>query len=89
MAERAQITKQSMGYLVDYLEECGYVERRPDPSDRRAALIVLTERGWEQVRAALGIIAAIENEWTRSLGEERMEQLRELLGELRRLMARR
>ena len=89
LAERAQITKQSMGYLVDYLEECGYVERRPDPSDRRAALIVLTERGWEQVRAALGIIAAIEDEWTRSLGEDRMEQLRELLGELRRLMARR
>lgn len=89
LAERAQITKQSMGYLVDYLEECGYVERRPDPSDRRAALIVLTERGWEQVRAALGIIAAIEDEWTRSLGEDRMEQLRELLGELGRLMARR
>jgi DNA-binding MarR family transcriptional regulator len=26
LAERAQITKQSMGYLVDYLEERGYLE---------------------------------------------------------------
>jgi DNA-binding MarR family transcriptional regulator len=82
LAERAQITKQSMGYLVDYLEERGYLERRPDPTDRRAALVCLTERGWKQVRAALAIIAALEAEWTRALGKERMEQLRELLTEL-------
>ena len=31
LAQRAQLTKQSMGYLVDYLEGRGYVERRPDP----------------------------------------------------------
>ena len=45
LAERAQITKQSMGYLVDYLEERGYLERRPDPADRRARRIVATTRG--------------------------------------------
>ena len=49
LAERAQITKQSMGYLVDYLEEHRYVERRADPSDRRASLIFLTEWGWAEV----------------------------------------
>jgi DNA-binding MarR family transcriptional regulator len=85
LAERAQITKQSMGYLVDDLEQRGYVERRPDPSDRRAALISLTDRGWDQVRAALTIIAAIEEEWAGGLGEPRMQQLRELLSELRHL----
>lgn len=82
LAERAQITKQSMGYLVDYLERRGYVERRPDPRDRRAALICLTERGWDQVRAALAIIASLEDEWERELGKARMEQLRELLNDL-------
>jgi DNA-binding MarR family transcriptional regulator len=82
LAERAQITKQSMGYLIDYLEEHGYVERRADPSDRRASLIFLTERGWAQVREALRIIAEIEQEWTRRLGQPRMQQLRELLTEL-------
>src|SRR5712691_4440500 len=85
LAERAQITKQSMGYLIDYLEQRGYLERRPDPSDRRAALISLTDRGWDQVRAALRIIATIEEEWTSGLGEPRMQQLRELLDELRHL----
>jgi DNA-binding MarR family transcriptional regulator len=85
LAERAQITKQSMGYLVDHLEQCGYLERRPDPSDRRAVLISLTDRGWEQVRASLRIIATIEEEWASGLGRPRMEQLRELLGDLRQL----
>jgi DNA-binding MarR family transcriptional regulator len=82
LAERAQITKQSMGYLVDYLEAHGYVERRADPSDRRASLIFLTERGWAEVRDALRIIAGIEQEWVQRLGQRRMEQLRELLTEL-------
>jgi DNA-binding MarR family transcriptional regulator len=82
LAERAQITKQSMGYLVDYLEEHGYLERRADPSDRRASLIFLTERGWAEVHEALRIIAEIEQEWAQRLGKQRMEQLRELLTEL-------
>ena len=84
LAERAQLTKQSMGYLVDYLEERGYVERRPDVTDRRATLLCLTERGWDQVRAALRIIAEIEEEWTQRLGEPGIAQLRELLIELGR-----
>lgn len=82
LAERAQITKQSMGYLVDYLEQHGYLERRPDPSDRRAALVCLTDRGWAQVHAAMATIRSVEREWTRALGKQRMELLRELLTEL-------
>jgi len=84
LAERAQITKQSMGYLVDYLEERGYLERRPDPTDRRVALICLTERGWEEVQAALKIIDGIEQDWDRRLGRRNMQLLRELLTELGR-----
>lgn len=82
LAERAQITKQSMGYLVDYLEQHGYLERGPDPSDRRASLIFLTDRGWAQVQAALASIADLENEWTHILGKQQMQQLRRLLTEL-------
>ena len=85
LAERAQITKQSMGYLVDYLEQHGYVERRPDPSDRRATLICLTQRGWQQVQTALAIIATLEHEWTTRLGEDRMRELRASLIELRQV----
>jgi len=87
LAERAQITKQSMGYLVDYLEDRGYVERRPDANDRRVALICLTDRGWDEIKAALAIISQVENEWARRLGKARMGELRETLAELRRAAA--
>ncbi|MGH2977864.1 MAG: MarR family winged helix-turn-helix transcriptional regulator [Gaiellaceae bacterium] len=82
LADRAQMTKQSMGYLVDYLEQHGYLERRADPSDRRAALISLTEQGWAVVRASLAVIAKLEEEWTRELGDTETNQLRDTLGKL-------
>jgi hypothetical protein len=63
-------------------QERGYLERRPDPTDRRVALIALTDRGWEQVGEALKIIAGVEQEWARRLGKRRLQQLRELLTEL-------
>ena len=47
-------------------------------------MICLTERGWDEVRAALAIIAQLEEEWARRLGERRMAQLRALLEELDR-----
>src|SRR5438132_8204940 len=60
LAELAQITKQSMGYLVDDLEQRGYVERVPDPRDGRARPVRLTARGWELDHAARAIMAPIE-----------------------------
>jgi DNA-binding MarR family transcriptional regulator len=88
LADRAQITKQSMSYLVDDLQRHGYLERRPDPSDRRATLICLTQRGWDQIHAALAVIAALEDEWARQLGDDRIEHLRSTLTELRDLQSR-
>ena len=39
LAQAAQITKQTAGFLVDQLERAGYVERTPDPTDARARLV--------------------------------------------------
>src|SRR3712207_5727763 len=52
LAEAAGMTKQSMGELVDHLERRGYVERRPDPRDRRAKIVVSTEKGRQIGRAS-------------------------------------
>src|SRR5262245_9084281 len=45
LAERAQMSHQAMGAMVDELVLHGYLERVPDPADRRARLIQATERG--------------------------------------------
>jgi DNA-binding MarR family transcriptional regulator len=82
LAERAQMTKQSMAELVAHLERLGYVERVPDPSDRRAKLVRATPRGKQLYAIARDVVAEIEAEWTRRLGKNKMRQLRELLEEL-------
>jgi DNA-binding MarR family transcriptional regulator len=64
LAARTDMTHQSMGELIDTLEQRGYLERRPDPADGRARLVCLTDRGKEMARSALHEMAAIEAKWT-------------------------
>jgi DNA-binding MarR family transcriptional regulator len=45
LAERLRIAPRSATEVVDALEERGLVERRPDPADRRAALVQATDEG--------------------------------------------
>ncbi len=71
--------KQIVGRLVDELEELGYVERRPDPADRRAKLIVPTERGLEQMRLGDEIVAEIERRHAEIAGSRTYAEFRELL----------
>lgn len=60
--------KQVIGKLVDELEALGYVERRPDPTDRRAKRVCPTERGLAQMRTADKIIAGIQSRHEQRLG---------------------
>jgi DNA-binding MarR family transcriptional regulator len=63
LAARAGLTHQSVGEVVTELERRGYVERIPDPTDKRARLVSLTDRGRDLVRAAVKHIGDIEREW--------------------------
>ncbi|HEY7983601.1 MAG TPA: MarR family winged helix-turn-helix transcriptional regulator [Ktedonobacterales bacterium] len=82
VAARAGTTKQAMGYLVDYLVERGYLERAPDPSDRRARIVRRTERGWAVNRTARRAVEKVQAEWASQLGAEHMAQLLDRLREL-------
>src|SRR5919205_108104 len=86
LAERTHTTKQAMRYTINQLEAAGYVERVPDPTDGRAKIIHLTERGWEGRRVADEIIASIEHECVQKLGEERMRQFEALMKEVSRVL---
>ena len=85
LAAQAGITKQSAGFLVDQLERTGYVQRVPDPADRRARLVRVAERGARSVEASRRIVARVEAEWTAHLGQRRMAQLRSILSDLREI----
>lgn len=71
--------KQVVGRLVDELEELGYVERRPDPADRRAKLIVPTERGLEELRLGDEVVAEIEARHSGEIGARDYARFRDVL----------
>jgi DNA-binding MarR family transcriptional regulator len=82
LASRANITPQAVGELVDDLERLGYVVRRPDPDDRRAKRIILTDRGRDCVAAAFETIADLEAELDRALGSEAVDTLHGMLNRI-------
>ena len=82
MARGANMSPQAMGELVDELEELGYVERKPDPTDRRAKLIVLTPRGKQCIAAGIATIRGIEDRLDEILGSRGHASLRQLLAQV-------
>ena len=82
LADRAQMTKQSMGQLVTDFEAAGYVERVPDPTDGRAKIVRLTPAGWKMHEAAGPIVVGLEAIWAERIGEADFTELRRLLKKL-------
>ncbi|GAA0454097.1 MarR family transcriptional regulator [Paractinoplanes deccanensis] len=85
LAEQAQVTKQTAGFLVDQLERAGYVERAPDPTDARARLVRIVDRGHAAIPVAAAVVAQVEAEWAAHLGKRRMSALRDALTHLREI----
>jgi DNA-binding MarR family transcriptional regulator len=79
LAELSGRHKQIIGRMIDELEELGYVERRPDPEDRRAKLIFPTKRGLEQVRLGDEVIADIEARHAQQIGGRTYAEFRDVL----------
>jgi DNA-binding MarR family transcriptional regulator len=82
LAERAGMTKQSMGYLVDYLEGHGYLQRVPDPQDQRAQLIRVTAKSKTLDEAVETVLEELHDAWAARVGKAKFNQLRDLLGDL-------
>jgi DNA-binding MarR family transcriptional regulator len=87
LAERAQMTKQAMAELVQHLESHGYLTRVPDPEDRRAKLVLPTERGHEVIAIAQGLVPELEGQVTKLLGVDRTRALRKDLETIRRTVS--
>jgi DNA-binding MarR family transcriptional regulator len=82
LATLAGMTKQSIGEIVDDLAERGYVERIPDPGDRRAKLIRLTEKGEQAQAMGRTLFAKLEERLADRHGPDRVADLRQLLQEI-------
>src|SRR6266516_63829 len=79
LAERLDITKQGASQIVDDMERRGYVVRRPDPSDARAKLLHLSERGEAALHAARKFHQAYERKLRKRFGDEAIDTVRDVL----------
>ncbi len=82
LAARAQLSLATTSELVSDLQRLGYLERRPDDSDRRAKVIFPTPRGREALHDAGDRVAQIEEHWSRIVGPERFASACRALQEL-------
>ncbi|MEV0586569.1 MarR family winged helix-turn-helix transcriptional regulator [Nonomuraea sp. NPDC050310] len=74
--------KQVIGTLIDELVELGFVERRPDPSDRRAKLVVPTAKGVERMNRSDEVVAGIERRYAEAVGEQEFAAFKATLRKL-------
>jgi DNA-binding MarR family transcriptional regulator len=79
LAERAGVSKQAMGKLVDELEEIGYVERVPDEGDGRAKIVRFSKKGRALLRDSHEIVESIWDDYAALVGEPRLVRLRDTL----------
>lgn len=76
------LTTGGMTGRLDKLERAGLLRRSPDPHDRRALQVTLTEKGLVLVDEAVGAGLDVQTEALSSLDEEQAGQLADLLRQL-------
>jgi len=89
LAERAHMTKQALAEHVDHLEATGYVERVPDPTDRRAKLVRPTAMGVECMHVARRALVDLGEDLRAELGDDGVAALLEGLHAMRRILSER
>jgi DNA-binding MarR family transcriptional regulator len=80
--EAAMISSGGMTARLDRLERAGFIERRPDPGDRRGKLIALTDAGRKVTDATLTKHVANEQRILATLTQAEQEKLNALLKKL-------
>jgi DNA-binding MarR family transcriptional regulator len=84
IGEQCQMTATRVSRLVDRAEADGLVERTPDPDDRRAQHVVLTEKGREAARTFAPLMTDVIDDLVfEALTLEERGTLIDLLGRLR------
>jgi DNA-binding MarR family transcriptional regulator len=82
LAERLAVPASRMVALVDRLEEAGFIERRPDPEDRRVRGLHLTRKGRGVLERAGKIAIDYETRLCAGINREERELLIDLLQKL-------
>jgi DNA-binding MarR family transcriptional regulator len=76
IADRLVLSPGGATKVIDRLEDMGCVERHPDPSDRRATVLELTDRGRSAIEQNRAIIdAGLQEVWSEHVTDAEAEVL--------------
>jgi DNA-binding MarR family transcriptional regulator len=76
------VSKQTAGQLVDTLVARGYLDRTPDPDDRRRVMLSLTSRGEAAAGEIRDAVDQVEASLADRVGARRMSHTRQTLAAL-------
>jgi DNA-binding MarR family transcriptional regulator len=79
LAQRSAMTKQAMGELVDQCVDLGLVERRPDPADGRARVVMFTAMGLKWLEHCRRAVVQAEDEMRQELGSRQLDLVKRAL----------
>ena len=82
LANRNGLSKQAINNLLRELESLGYVRLEPDPEDRRARLIRLTERGWAMYELGSKLSRTVGRRWSKLVGEDRFAEFEAVMRDI-------
>jgi len=89
LAELIEIEPISLARLIDRMEQAGWVERRPDPRDRRAWRLYITDKAKPVFAEIIAIGAEVRGEALAGFSELERDQMMELLMRVRRNLSER
>jgi DNA-binding MarR family transcriptional regulator len=75
LVSRSGVSKQALSQQIAHLERAGYVAVDPDPSDHRARIVALTERGDRARQLVRRVFRQIERDWARELPDGDLERV--------------
>jgi DNA-binding MarR family transcriptional regulator len=88
LAERLDMEPITLCRIIDRLEDAGLVERKTDPSDRRAWLLELTDKAQPLVGQLRSLANAFAEEAMDGIGEKDLRVLQQRLAAIRANVAR-
>jgi len=83
LAEFLEMEPIAVGRVIDRLQAAGFVERRPDPRDRRAWRLYTTEQASEVIGGMELIARGLRKDATRGIAGEELEQALAVIGRIK------
>jgi DNA-binding MarR family transcriptional regulator len=83
LADKLDVGKASLGSLLDRLEATAFIERRPDPSDRRVKRIFLAPPALQVLEQLAEMEATFNREILKELSEDDRRELIRMLSSIK------